>query len=137
MGGAHCTHQKDEAWRVRDSRRAGGRAVGWSEGSSQQSAVGRQQTTGNVESTTTTLPPANEVGFGTATVPDKSSRQEPCMVLCLLWPLTQNYEPLSLLAILSSFLHYSSVSLYCFSFSIPLAPFCFYFPRCPYLNLLS
>lgn len=26
-GRADCTQQKDEAWRVRDSRRAGGRAV--------------------------------------------------------------------------------------------------------------
>lgn len=39
-GWGDCTHQEDEVWRVRDSRRAGGRAVGWLERSSQQSAVG-------------------------------------------------------------------------------------------------
>lgn len=73
-GRADCTHQKDEAWRVRDSRGAGGRSVVGRE----LTTVGRQRTTGNEESTvlsnnTITFPSANEMGFGTDTVPDKSS----------------------------------------------------------------
>lgn len=125
-GGADCTHQRDEAWRMRDSRGAGGRAVVGME----LMTVGGQRTTRNVESTvpsnnTTTFSSANEVGFGTAAVPDKSSRQEPCRVLysygrslrttnlCLCLPSSHHSFLL---------LYYSSVSLsFSFSFSISLS----------------